>query len=150
MLIKPKILILAADNSDVTQLKMILADSYNIYTACDDKSVLDFAREHLPEIILIDVFVPGIDGFSILEKLKTSDATVQDIPVMIITALEAVERILYGLQLGAADYIIKPFNVHLVKLRCKMQIEFRKHIQSAEQEKHEAEFMCDGAFGRTA
>lgn len=80
---------------------------YAVLTAGDGISGLDVARRQKPDLILLDIMLPGLDGFSIC-RILTQEAT---IPIIVVTALHDEAHIIAGLELGANDYIIKPFSL---------------------------------------
>ena len=80
---------------------------YQVLTAGDGISGLDTARRQKPDLILLDIMLPGLDGFSIC-RILTQEAT---IPIIVVTALHDEAHIIAGLELGANDYIIKPFSL---------------------------------------
>ena len=100
----------------------------------DSKELRAALKEELPELILLDIMLPGEDGYSILERLKASQET-KDIPVIMVTAKEAEYDKVRGLEAGADDYITKPFGmmefiarVKAVLRRCSKQEEDRELI----------------------
>ena len=76
----------------------------------NSKELKDALKEELPDLILLDIMLPGEDGYSILERLKASSET-QNIPVIMVTAKEAEYDKVRGLEAGADDYITKPFGM---------------------------------------
>jgi DNA-binding response OmpR family regulator len=81
-------------------------EEYEVIEAVDGEDGLKRAREEKPNLVLLDLILPGIDGFGVLEKLKESPETAQ-IPVIILSNLGQREEIEKGLKLGAIDYLIK-------------------------------------------
>ena len=104
-----KILIVDDDSVNITALVMILEDDYELFIVKDGQNAIDCANKVSPDIILLDVIMPDMDGFETLGKLKLSDKT-KDIPVIFITGLKSSEDEEKGLALGAVDYIYKPFD----------------------------------------
>lgn len=112
-----------------TNLKMLfsfLQDSgFKVLVAKSGKSALDKLKNILPDLILLDVMMPGIDGFETCQRLKESPET-KDIPVIFITALsESIDKV-QGLRFGAIDYITKPFQQEEVLARIENQLKLRK------------------------
>jgi len=100
-----RVLIVEDDPSSVRLLQAYLADSgYEVTVAADGERGLELARADPPAAILLDVLLPGIDGWEVLRRLK-SDPLVRDVPVVIVTVVD--ERNV-GLALGAVDYFVKP------------------------------------------
>jgi two-component system sensor histidine kinase/response regulator len=81
---------------------------YNISVATSGEQALNMMDKILPDLILLDVIMPGIDGFQVCEELKASEKT-KDIPVIFLSAKTQTEDIVKGFELGAADYVTKPF-----------------------------------------
>ena len=81
---------------------------YNISVATSGEQALNMMDKILPDLILLDVIMPGIDGFQVCEELKASEKT-KDIPVIFLTAKTQTEDIVKGFELGAVDYVTKPF-----------------------------------------
>lgn len=105
----PKILI--ADD-DPLLVKLVAykleAQGHRVLQAADGEAALALAREHAPDLIVLDGMMPSIDGFEVLRRLKESDAT-RDIPVIMLTARRLEKDVVAGLTLGARDYLVKPF-----------------------------------------
>jgi class 3 adenylate cyclase len=92
------------------------ADGHDVITAEDGDQALDQVRTHRPDVVLLDVLMPKLDGFGVLERLK-SDATLRDIPVIMISGLEDFESVIRCIELGAEDYLPKPFDPVLLRAR---------------------------------
>lgn len=119
---KPSILIVddIPDNIDV--LNGILHDDYQIKVAINGERALKIASgENPPDLILLDVMMPGMDGYEVCRRLKDNIAT-RDIPVIFVTAKSEVEDETEGFALGAVDYITKPVSPPLVKARVKTHL----------------------------
>ena len=106
----------------------MLSSEYNIYAATDGQDAIDTAEEFLPDVILLDIIMPEMDGYEVIACLKKSEKT-RNIPVIFITGLIDAEAEEKGLSLGAADYISKPFNLSIVKLRVRNQIDLIEQFQ---------------------
>jgi len=117
---KNKLLLVDDDPSNLMELVHILQQDYKIYTAKDGSSALKIANSALPNLILLDVVMPGMSGFEVLAELKKSDNT-KSIPVIFITGLSD-ENESEGLALGAVGFIQKPFSAEAVKLKVSQQI----------------------------
>lgn len=107
---KKRILIVEDEQALVTGLKLQLEDSYDILMARDGKQGLDMAVTHLPDLILMDITMPEMDGLEVLRRLKGDTATAT-IPVILLTAKVEVENIYGGYKIGADYYITKPFSI---------------------------------------
>jgi len=109
---------------------LLIQNGYKIRTATTGWSAIDSIQEEIPDLILLDIVLPDIDGFEVCEKIK-SNALYKDIPVIFISALTKTKDILKGFSVGGIDYITKPFIAEEVLARVKTQIEIslmRKQI----------------------
>jgi putative two-component system response regulator len=99
---------------------------YQVRAANSGQTALRYAaQEPRPAVILLDVMMPGMDGYAVLERLRADPAT-HDTPVILLTALADVADEQYGLAQGAADYITKPYQPPIVLARVKTQLELRR------------------------
>ena len=122
---KYSLLIVDDEASNIISLMTILGDQYTVYAKKSGLEGIKAAEELRPNVILLDILMPDMDGYEVIARLKHSEKT-KDIPVMFITGLKETESEQKGLGLGAADYITKPFTPEVVKLRVKNQIEILK------------------------
>jgi len=106
-------------NIDV--LRSILSDEYKIRFALSGIKALEVAKKHQPDLILLDIMMPEMDGFTVITKLK-EDPVTKNIPVIFVTANNETVDELKGFSLGALDYITKPVIPSLVKARVKSQL----------------------------
>jgi len=106
-------------NIDV--LRSILSDEYKIRFALSGIKALEVAKKHQPDLILLDIMMPEMDGFTVIKKLK-EDPVTKNIPVIFVTANNETVDELKGFSLGALDYITKPVIPSLVKARVKSQL----------------------------
>jgi DNA-binding response OmpR family regulator len=81
----------------------------DVLEAADGPSGLDAAREHVPDVVLLDVMMPGLDGWQVAEKLLEDDRT-SEIPIIFLTARAEFRDRARGLDIGGVDYVTKPFN----------------------------------------
>jgi len=116
------LLIVDDDVSNLIELTHILQPEYKIQTSKDGVSALERAKKSLPDLILLDIIMPGMNGFDVLAELKNNDLT-KDIPVIFITGISEGENESMGLSIGAVDYIRKPFDSLVVQLRVRHQIQ---------------------------
>ncbi|MGJ5629753.1 sensor histidine kinase [Nostoc sp. CALU 1950] len=93
-------------------------------TRSGEKAIQRLDSDHLPDLILLDVMMPGIDGFETCKHIK-SDPRIQDIPIIFMTALSDTTEKIKGLRLGAVDYITKPFQYEEVLVRIEHQLKLR-------------------------
>jgi putative two-component system response regulator len=128
---KPTVLVVDDVDMNIEILEEILKDGYNIITAGNGVEALEVLRktEVLPKIILLDVFMPEMNGYELLEIIKADDA-LKRIPVIFITTSDSESE---ALSAGAVDFINKPFLPEIVILRVKNQIELKNYSDSLEQ-----------------
>jgi len=100
-------------------------EGYKVEFALDGKSALDWIERTEFDLILLDIMMPGMDGFEVCRIIK-SDPVKQKIPVIFLTAKVDIESIINGFDLGAVDYVIKPFNQKELIARVKTQIEIKR------------------------
>ena len=127
------ILIVDDENSNIIMLSHILSQDYTVYAAKNGHDAILAAEKYLPDIILLDIIMPGeMDGYAVITKLKTSEKT-SEIPVIYITDLSNIEDEEKGLSLGASDYITKPLSPSIVKLRVLNQMKILTQLRTIEQ-----------------
>ncbi len=132
MMSKNRVLIVDDTPSNLDSLLNILQDEYEIAVANNGKKAIEICRsEHKPDMILLDIVMPEMDGYEVCERIK-SDKQTQDIPIIFITVLSDDESETKGLSLGAVDYIYKPFNPILVKARVKNNIKLKLYRDELE------------------
>lgn len=118
--------------ANIDVLLAALGDSYDVSVAIDGEGALELARQNPPDLILLDVMMPGISGYEVCERLK-ADARTASIPVVFLTSLSTDQDEARGLELGAVDFVHKPFNPELVKSRVRNHLELKLHRDSLEQ-----------------
>jgi sigma-B regulation protein RsbU (phosphoserine phosphatase) len=131
---KQKVLIVDDTPQNIHVLMETLKDSYKIVAATSGAKALQLAtREPLPDLILLDVMMPEMSGYEVCEQLK-KDPLTERIPVIFVTALHEAGDEEKGLELGALDFITKPFHPALVKARVRNQLELKRHRDHLEEE----------------
>ena len=113
-------ILVVEDDTDILQLVAhnLKAAGFEVLTAQNGYEALSLTRNHIPHLVILDLMLPGIDGFEVCKELKRSPAT-RNIPVLMLTARgEEVDRIV-GLELGADDYVVKPFSPRELILRVR-------------------------------
>ena len=119
---KPTLLIVDDSSDIIANLFDILKDEYSIKIATSGEKALEFFQKgNTTDLILLDVIMPNMDGFEVCAKLKKYEKTKQ-IPIIFLTALEDEHDIIKGLELGAVDYIPKPYNIYVLKARVRSHI----------------------------
>lgn len=116
------VLIVDDNTSNIDLLFHSLNSEYNILVAKNGTTAIKLAQEKIPDLVLLDIAMPGIDGFEVLEKLKESAVTA-GIPVIFVTGKANFEDRSKGYQMGAVDYITKPFELEEVKTRVMAQLQ---------------------------
>ena len=116
-----RILVIDDEKSNIIALTNILNTEYKVYAVRDSREAVETVEKDMPDVILLDIIMPEIDGYEVISALKSSEKT-RDIPVIFITGLNSAEAEEKGLALGAADYITKPFHSAIVRLRVQNQI----------------------------
>ena len=121
-------LLIVEDNSDVRNYILnILSNDYKIYEADDGEEGLDKSFKYIPDLIITDVMMPKLDGFQFCKKLK-SDFRTSHIPVIMLTAKATMKDKINGLEIGADDYIMKPFEAGELNARIKNLLEQRNRL----------------------
>lgn len=100
-------------------------EHYEIYQASSGELALRFVQDLMPDLILLDIKMPGMDGFSVCKRLKADERT-RDIPVIFISALDAIEDKVKSFQVGGVDYISKPVRPPEVLARVKTHLTMRR------------------------
>lgn len=119
---QPTILIVDDVPTNITLLSNLLKDDYKIKVANNGHRALEIARsKEKPDLILLDIEMPDMDGYEVCKALKNSSET-NNIPIIFVTAKSDVKDEEHGLNLGAADYISKPFHPTIVRIRVKNHI----------------------------
>ena len=113
---RPKILIIDDTPANLQTLARMLVDEYDLYVATSGRDGLKLAEEIRPELILLDVMMPEMDGYKVCRRLK-ADARLRNIPVVFVTALADLDAEAHGLKVGAVDYLTKPVNVPIARQR---------------------------------
>lgn len=117
-----KILVVDDVQPNVLLLKLLLGnEKFHIVTANSGKECIDLAHSEQPDLILLDVMMPGMTGYEAAQVLR-SDADTADIPIIFLTALNTSEDIVRGFRMGGSDFISKPFNKEVLIVRVKYQL----------------------------
>lgn len=117
----PKILIVDDTETNIDILVEALRQDYRVGTAGNGQGAIANAKRSRPDLILLDVMMPGMNGFEVCQNLKEDPYTCK-IPIIFITALDASEHKTRGFEIGAVDYITKPFDIAEVKARVKTHL----------------------------
>lgn len=124
-------LVLLVDDakSNVDVLVNALKDTYKLGVSLNGEDALRFAKQNLPDLILLDIIMPGTDGFAVCDRLK-SDPLTRDIPIIFITAMDDLTHKTKGFDAGAVDYITKPFDITEVKARVKTHLTLKLAVEA--------------------
>ena len=125
---KNSVLIVDDERDNISSLKTILSPDYTVFASTNGKDAIETVNEFMPDVILLDVLMPDMDGYDVITALKNSEK-MRDIPVIFITGLDNINAEIKGLALGAADYISKPFHPAIVKLRVQHQMQLVERLR---------------------
>lgn len=129
---KYKILIVDDEPYNLDYLEQELEDlGHDLFTCENGIKALALIDAEKPDLVLLDIMMPGMDGFEVLSRMKAKTES-RDIPVIIISAANSLESVVQGIKLGADDYLPKPFEPTLLKARITSTLE-KKHLRDIEQ-----------------
>ena len=122
-----KTILVVDDNQDMLSfVSACMKENYHVHTATDGVAALKLLEHEQIDLMISDVMMPGMDGFELCQRVKT-DINLSHIPVILLTARTTDVSRIEGLQLGADDYITKPFNVEILRLRVKKFIDWEQN-----------------------
>lgn len=119
------ILIVDDDSSNIELLASLFENEHEVLFAMEGERAIEIAAKSAPDVILLDIVMPGMDGFEVCSRLKAEPLT-KDIPIIFVTGMGDVHAEKKGLELGAMDYISKPINPPVVKMRVSNQIALKR------------------------
>lgn len=153
---KQTVLVVDDTPENIDVLVGILKDDYNVKAAINGDMALKIVHAAQPDIILLDIMMPGIDGYEVCRQLK-EDYTTRHIPIVFITAKIGVRDELMGLDLGAVDYITKPISPPIVKARVQTHLalhnqnrELDRKVHIKTRQLHETRLQIIQRLGRAA
>lgn len=124
---RPRVLIVDDDASITSFLKRALAyEGYHVDTAPDGPSGLAAARDNPPDIVVLDVMMPGLDGIELARRLRAGEAETGHLPILMLTARDEVSDRVQGLDAGADDYLAKPFALEELAARLRALLRRRE------------------------
>jgi two-component system, sensor histidine kinase and response regulator len=130
------LLIVDDTEANIDILVESLGDDYELSVAMDGESALEIVNEDKPDLVLLDIMMPGMDGYEVCSALKANPDT-NEIPIIFLTAATNIESKTKGFELGAVDYITKPFEIQEVKSRVKTHLSLRLAKEKLEHQHHE-------------
>ena len=130
--IRPTLLVVDDRASNIELLTETLGNDYAVRIATDGVAALKSVNKARPDLILLDIMMPGMDGFEVCRRLK-DDPALWSIPIIFITALSEDADEARGLALGAVDYITKPFTPAIVRARVRNHLELKAHRDHLEE-----------------
>ncbi|WP_228039121.1 response regulator, partial [Nostoc sp. LEGE 12450] len=126
-------ILLADDNSDMRDyVKRLLSQQYEVESVADGLAALDSARGRVPDLVLTDVMMPGLDGFGLLQELRANPQT-KKVPIILLSARAGEEARVEGLEAGADDYLIKPFSARELLARVEAALKMARLREEAMQ-----------------
>lgn len=126
---KMPLILIIEDNNDIRNyIRQILEPDYRILEADNGKDGSELAFERIPDLVISDIMMPGMDGFQVCKKVK-EDIKTSHIPVILLTAKASNDSALEGFEKGADYYITKPFNPKLLALRVRNVLNIHEHIR---------------------
>jgi two-component system, cell cycle response regulator len=124
---RAKLLVVDDNESNLDILLGLLAD-YDVIVALDGHSALDLLRHETPDVILLDIVMPGIDGYEVCTRIK-ADPRWRDIPILFITAKTDEASLVRAFDVGGGDYVTKPFRSRELLARVRIQVEHRRAME---------------------
>lgn len=118
---KPKLLVVDDQAINIQVMYRCFAGDYQVFMATDGEHALNICHSNPPDLILLDVVMPGLDGYEVCKRLK-ADAATSHIPVIFVTSHTDPAQETHGLSLGAIDFIAKPINPDVVRARVKTHL----------------------------
>jgi sigma-B regulation protein RsbU (phosphoserine phosphatase) len=127
-----RILIVDDVKSNVDVLVQALKDDYKLSVALDGTAALRSVERSAPDLVLLDIMMPGIDGYEVCQRLRAAEAT-REIPVMFLSALEDVKNKAHGFEVGGNDYLTKPFEILEVKARVRSLLKAKAYADAVKE-----------------
>jgi len=122
---KATILVVDDDVANIEIMNAVLEDDYDVCFATSGEEAIDTARSVDPDLILLDIVLPGMDGFEVCRQLKV-DPVLADVPIIFMTGLGDTEDEMRGLSLGAIDYVAKPIQPAVLRARVSNHVELKR------------------------
>jgi diguanylate cyclase (GGDEF)-like protein len=120
------VLIVDDSQTNVMVLGEALNEEHDLLVATSGREALAMAAAHNPDLILLDIIMPDMDGYEVCERLKADPAT-RDIPVIFVTSMSKDEDEERGLEIGGMDYITRPFSIPIIRARVRIHLELKRY-----------------------
>ena len=125
---KPRLLVVDDQPTNIQVLYRVFADDCQVFMATSGDQALHTAREEAPDVILLDVMMPDMDGYEVCRQLKQDSAT-RDIPILFVTAHHEAQEEARGLACGAVDFITKPIHPAVVRARVHTHLTLQRQTE---------------------
>jgi diguanylate cyclase (GGDEF)-like protein len=122
---RPRILVVDDDPSIVDLMEAFLEREYRVSVATNGEQAIELCRQQLPDLVLLDVMMPGLDGYDVCRRLK-SDVATREVPIIFVTARAETEEEIRGLEAGAVDFLSKPVHRAIVLARVRTHVVLRQ------------------------
>ena len=139
---KPTVLIVDDEPTNLRILRETLVSDHTVLIANNGNDGLNIAASKNPDLILLDIIMPEMDGYEVCKSLK-SEPNTKTTPIIFISAKDEVHDVTKGFLLGAVDYITKPFDKAIVQARINNHLSLKWHRDSLEKAKDELEFKVE-------
>ena len=121
---RPSVLVIDDEPFNLSLMEGVLGSSYNVLKASDGPQALELAFASPPDLVLVDVMMPGMDGFEVCRRLKENAATMH-VPVIFVTAKNEIKDEELGFNMGASDFIHKPISAPIVAARVRTHLKVK-------------------------
>ena len=128
---KNKILIVDDNATNIAVLEEILADEYNVMTAISGEGCLAVVETFRPDLILLDIMMPGIDGYETCRRIR-ANATLKNVRIILVSAQISGSKRLKGCEVGADDYVTKPFGEKELLTKVRFYLRLKRVDQAAQ------------------
>lgn len=122
---QPHILVIDDDINNRELMRRLFSGAYRVSAASSGRMGLEIIRTEPVDVVLLDVMMPGMTGFTVLERIRTNPATA-DLPVIMVSGLSDTDHVVSGLEHGANDYLTKPINIHVAQARVGTQVKLKR------------------------
>lgn len=119
------VMIVDDTEANIDILVKALDEHYDLMIAINGQDALDLMEQETPDIVLLDIMMPGMNGYEVLEKIKKNERT-QDVPVIFLSAMSETKDKTRGFELGAVDFVTKPFEIPEMKARLSTHLELKE------------------------